>query len=471
MGLCSSKEAVSESSIRRVHPLNMESSVVLTINYAKIPNKFKRLPQNKSCGLIGLQNLGNTCYINAAIQCLSNTQPLTEYFQQKLHNHELNIENPQSSRGQITNAYAHLICSIWREQYNKSINPFQLISMIQLWNPFFVMNTQQDSHELLAFLLDMLHEDLNRVKIKPYVEEKTYDQQPNQIQANRAWQDYLKRNRSIIVDLFQGQSRNFLQCLICNTKSYKFETFMYLSLPVQGEGDLLQCISEYLKEEELDEGNQWFCSICKSVRRSKKGIKLWKLPNILVIHLKRFKFTQSYRCKLRQLINFPIYNLDLNNYSEQEQATYDLYGVINHSGTLHSGHYTSYCKNKDTQKWYNFDDTKVREIKEKEVVSSDAYLLFYYKNCVDSYERQSELMRSSIKNSQVSLFKQSNVFENNNLNPSMKQGMNKLCIPEIEQQLSTPQIFGKKKSMKTQKLSPLPRKKPIFQVSDNQKMQ
>ncbi|CAD8178665.1 unnamed protein product [Paramecium octaurelia] len=65
MGLCTSKDAVSESSIRRVHPLNMENSVVLTINYAKIPNKFKRLPQNKSCGLIGLQNLGNTCYINA----------------------------------------------------------------------------------------------------------------------------------------------------------------------------------------------------------------------------------------------------------------------------------------------------------------------------------------------------------------------------------------------------------------------
>ncbi|CAD8100700.1 unnamed protein product [Paramecium sonneborni] len=469
MGFCQSKEAIIEGSIRKVHPLNMEASAVLTINYVKIPNKFKRLPQNKSCGLIGLQNLGNTCYINAAIQCLSNTQPLTEYFQQNIHHHELNIENPQSSRGQLTNAYGHLICQLWREQYTKSINPIQLISMIQYWNPFFVINTQQDSHELLAFLLDMMHEDLNRVKIKPYVEEKTFDQQPNQIEADRAWKDYLKRNRSIIVDLFQGQSRNMLQCLICNTRSYKFETFMYLSLPIQGDGDLLQWISEYLKEEELDEGNQWFCSGCKSFQKSKKEIKLWMLPNILVIHLKRFKFTLSQRCKLRYLINFPIYNLDLSSYSEQEQATYDLYGVINHSGTLHSGHYTSYCKNKNTQKWYNFDDTRVREIKEKEVISSDAYLLFYYKNSVDSYDRQSEIMGSSIKNSQASLPKQISFFENNNLNLNKKKGINNNLF--LSQTESTPQIFGKKRSVKIQKLSPLPQKKVIFFASDNQKIQ
>ncbi|CAK87128.1 unnamed protein product (macronuclear) [Paramecium tetraurelia] len=472
MGLCTSKDAVSESSIRRVHPLNMENSVVLTINYAKIPNKFKRLPQNKSCGLIGLQNLGNTCYINAAIQCLSNTQPLTEYFQQNLHNHELNIENPLSSRGQITNAYARLICSLWKESYQKSINPIELISMIQLWNPFFVMNSQQDSHELLAFLLDMLHEDLNRVKHKPYIEEKTYDQQPNQQQANKAWSDYLKRNRSIIVDLFQGQSINMLQCMVCNTKSYKFETFMYLSLPIQQDADLIQCISEYLREEELDEANQWHCSKCKSVKKSKKGIKLWKLPNILVIHLKRFKFTANYRCKLRWLINFPMYNLDLSNYSEQEQATYDLYGVINHSGTLHSGHYTSNCKNKDTQKWYNFDDTRIKEIMEKEVLTSDAYLLFYYKNSVDSYERQSEVIRSSIINSSASLPKQSSIIHGSYFNiPHTKLSISKLCISETDQQLTTPQIFGKKKSLKTNKLTPLPGKKPIFFASDNQKIQ
>ncbi|CAD8178663.1 unnamed protein product [Paramecium octaurelia] len=344
--------------------------------------------------------------------------------------------------------------------------------MIQLWNPFFVMNSQQDSHELLAFLLDMLHEDLNRVKLKPYIEEKTYEQQPNQQQANKAWSDYLKRNRSIIVDLFQGQSINMLQCMVCNTKSYKFETFMYLSLPILEDADLLQCISEYLKEEELDEGNQWYCSKCKSVKKSKKGIKLWKLPNILVIHLKRFKFTANYRCKLRWLINFPMYNLDLSNYSEQEQATYDLYGVINHSGTLHSGHYTSNCKNKDTQKWYNFDDTRIKEITEKQVLTSDAYLLFYYKNNVDSYERQSEVIRSSIINSSASLPKQSSIIHGSIFNiPHTKLSISKLCISETDQQLTTPQIFGKKKSLKTNKLTPLPGKKPIFFASDNQKIQ
>lgn len=116
-----------------------------------------------------------------------------------------------------------------------------------------------------------------------------------------------------------------------------------------------------------------------------------------MIHLKRFKFTKNYRGKIRNFVDFPVSDLSLKDFVTHEQPwNYDLYGVINHSGTLSRGHYTAYCKNRENQKWYRFDDGKVDEIETKQLVSSDAYLLFYHKNDVEVFERQSEIRRSSI---------------------------------------------------------------------------
>lgn len=160
-----------------------------------------------------------------------------------------------------------------------------------------------------------------------------------------------------------------------------------------------------------------------------------------MIHLKRFKFTKNYRGKIRNFVDFPVSDLSLKDFVTHEQPwNYDLYGVINHSGTLSRGHYTAYCKNRENQKWYRFDDGKVDEIETKQLVSSDAYLLFYHKNDVEVFERQSEIRRSSIViRSRVKL-----------KNPQMesKKGL-KSCILIVNEPntfQSSAHVLGKKKS-------------------------
>lgn len=91
---------------------------------------------------------------------------------------------------------------------------------------------QHDSGELITYLLDGLHEDLNRVKKKPYVETKDYDGRPDQIVANESWDNFLKRNQSEIVDLMYGQYRSVVDCPVCKYRSIQFDPFLMCQLPI-----------------------------------------------------------------------------------------------------------------------------------------------------------------------------------------------------------------------------------------------
>lgn len=118
--------------------------------------------------------------MNSALQCLSNCVPLTEYFLAEKYKEELNRSNPLGMKGEIANAYAGLLNQIWTEQYS-SVAPRQFKMQVGRFAPQFSGYQQQDSQELLAFLLDGLHEDLNRVKKKPYVEAKDADGRPDAV--------------------------------------------------------------------------------------------------------------------------------------------------------------------------------------------------------------------------------------------------------------------------------------------------
>ncbi|XP_078369197.1 ubiquitin carboxyl-terminal hydrolase 4-like [Oculina patagonica] len=182
-------------------------------------------------GLTGLGNLGNTCFMNSALQCLSNSVPLTEYFLAGNYKDELNRSNPLGMRGEIANAYAGLLNQIWNEHYS-SVAPRQFKMQVGRFAPQFSGYQQQDSQELLAFLLDGLHEDLNRVKKKPYVEIKDADGRPDAVVAKESWHNHLQRNNSIIVDTFHGLFKSTLVCPDCSKVSVTFDPFCYLSLPL-----------------------------------------------------------------------------------------------------------------------------------------------------------------------------------------------------------------------------------------------
>uniref|UniRef100_A0A2K5RDJ2 Ubiquitin carboxyl-terminal hydrolase n=1 Tax=Cebus imitator TaxID=2715852 RepID=A0A2K5RDJ2_CEBIM len=182
-------------------------------------------------GLCGLGNLGNTCFMNSALQCLSNTAPLTDYFLKDEYEAEINRINPLGMKGEIAEAYAELIKQMWSGR-DAHVAPRMFKTQVGRFAPQFSGYQQQDSQELLAFLLDGLHEDLNRVKKKPYLELKDANGRPDSVVAKEAWENHRLRNDSVIVDTFHGLFKSTLVCPECFKVSVTFDPFCYLTLPL-----------------------------------------------------------------------------------------------------------------------------------------------------------------------------------------------------------------------------------------------
>uniref|UniRef100_A0A5B7ASW6 Ubiquitin carboxyl-terminal hydrolase n=1 Tax=Davidia involucrata TaxID=16924 RepID=A0A5B7ASW6_DAVIN len=601
-------------------------------------------------GLAGLQNLGNTCFMNSAIQCLVHTPPLVEYFLQD-YTDEINRQNPLGMHGELALAFGELLRKLWASG-RTPIAPRAFKGKLARFAPQFSGYNQHDSQELLAFLLDGLHEDLNRVKQKPYIETKDSDGCADEEVADECWRYHKARNDSVIVDVCQGQYKSTLVCPICNKISITFDPFMYLSLPLPstvtrtmtitvfyGDGSglpmpytvtvlkhgcckdlsqaldtacclksdeclllaevydhriyryleipseslssvkddehmvayrlpkkraeltrleichryldnsmsdnlkgcerklfltplvayledphtgadidlavsrilsplrrktyfsstkvhigkengcvsetidkstnscsdlsgpgnqstdnnteleemsnrelsfqlyitddrglncrpivkdslikpaklvkvildwtdeehglydasylkdlpevhktgitakktrqeavsLFSCLDAFLKEEPLGLDDMWYCPRCKEHRQATKKLDLWRLPDILVFHLKRFSYSRYLKNKLDTFVNFPIHNLDLSKYVKSKDAStrshvYELYAVSNHYGGLGGGHYSAYAKLIDENRWYHFDDAHVSPVSEAEIRTSAAYVLFY----------------------------------------------------------------------------------------------
>uniref|UniRef100_A0A8C2J9W6 Ubiquitin carboxyl-terminal hydrolase n=1 Tax=Cyprinus carpio TaxID=7962 RepID=A0A8C2J9W6_CYPCA len=580
-------------------------------------------------GVCGLTNLGNTCFMNSALQCLSNTPPLTEYFLRNSYLEELNFTNPLGMKGEIAEAYADVIKQMWSGRHY-SVVPRVFKTKVGHFASQFLGYQQHDSQELLSFLLDGLHEDLNRVKKKEYIELRDADGRPDQEVAEEAWRNHLRRNDSVIVDTFHGMFKSTLVCPEGNKVSVTFDPFCYSSVPLpvskervmemavadvfnhrfyriyqadeslscildrddifvyqlssgcvdqdgeevvmaiymrershyrdygsgsnnygtslfghpllmsvpraqctredlyqlllkrlapssegeekaeeedtdtnsqdatdgdqsagvepsgkeeedededeeeeeeaascaqankrlpgrrrntekqkkalftiqavnsngttergMGEVDggfsfssqpyiaidwdpdmkkkyyneneaekyikhqsmdvphqqitvqLQECIELFTTVETLEEENPWYCPTCKKHQLATKKLDLWSLPEVLIIHLKRFSYTKYSREKLDTIVEFPLRDLDFSGFllkktvnSTEPPCRYDLISVSNHFGGLRDGHYTSYARNKDNGQWYYFDDSKVTYAREEQITSA-VYLLFY----------------------------------------------------------------------------------------------
>ncbi|OAD81118.1 hypothetical protein PHYBLDRAFT_129602 [Phycomyces blakesleeanus NRRL 1555(-)] len=340
--------------------------------------------------------------MNSIIQCLSGTIPLARYFISGTYKNHINGKNPLGTGGVLAKSFAELLSVMWNDNYN-FISPVTFRKSLIKFAPQFSGTEQQDSQEFLNFLLDGLHEDVNTVIRRPSPtlespeEEAAFEKLPDWKASGIAWEKYLARNASLIVTLFQGQYRSRLRCLSCNTTSTTYNTFMSLSLPIPAKRSgppsvsLFQCLDYFVKEEVLEKDNAWNCPTCKKRRRATKSLTLSRLPDVLLIHLKRFSFDGPFRDKLETMITYPLKGLDLSGYvpstmtdpsQERPSFNYDLYAVSNHYGSLTGGHYTACVRNKYRDQWHNFDDTRFSVCDEDKVMSRAAYNLFYVRSTV-----------------------------------------------------------------------------------------
>ncbi|KAF2367860.1 Peptidase C19 ubiquitin carboxyl-terminal hydrolase [Trinorchestia longiramus] len=237
---------------------------------------------------------------------------------------------------------------------------------------------------------------------------------------------------SIVSDLFDGQLISSVQCLTCNSVSARRETFQDLSLPIPS-GDqsmpaeqdhgtdgwvwwmvqwlmswvwgfsvsLNHCLSAFFSADELKGDNMYSCEKCGKLRNGLKFSKVVKLPEVLVVHLKRFRHDYMFSSKISQHVAFPLTDLNLQPYFHRdcvsEVCQYSLYGVICHHGSVVGGHYTSLAQHPKTGIWYEFDDEAVSYVTPEYVQRSQAYVLFYKKNNPEAEKirnRASALMRS-----------------------------------------------------------------------------
>ena len=351
--------------------------------------------------LIGLENVGATCYMNATLQCFSNIDLLTNYF-------FINMNIILKSKKKYTLAYEYLklILNLW----NKSIDPKKKFyapndfkQRIGEKNPLFAGVAANDSKDLILFILEELHNDLNNPK-------------PNQNQLinnnnkiiNALYeefiQDYNSRNNSIIKDIFYGVQESTSICLNCKLKLDSYTIFNFLVFPLEkvrqyliqnnicfSKVTLEHCLQHYISPENLTGQNKMYCNQCKGEFDAQTYNKIFKHPKVLIIILNRGKgiefnvpFTYTIKLELNNIFINMENNPNFEGVDKNKKVEYELISVITHMGeSSMAGHFIACAKSPVDNNWYLYNDAQVSKCDDplnifgESATSSIPYVLFY----------------------------------------------------------------------------------------------
>ncbi len=359
-------------------------------------------------GLCGLSNIGNTCFMNSILQCINHTLPLTQYFLSNEWKEDIRTDKIENT---LVEQWNYLSRILWYRNSNITPRNFfaVLINLVRSKGlNEFLGYSQNDSQEFLQFFLDSLHTGLSREVIMNINGEVKDELDKHAYKAYDSWKKFFKNDFSKIVEIFYSQfyqevitykklksdentsentnentddNSTIKEDLEDSTKYSKEITYLYepfnnlsLEIPDKENVNIYDCLDHFTDKELIIKTDD------KTVYRQSY---LWALGDILIIIFKRFSFDMEVgrARKKNNLVQFPLENLDLSKYSKgysPEENIYNLYAVVNQSGGLNSGHYYSYIKNSDTN-WYKFDDNIVSTLDENNVVTHNAYCLFYQK--------------------------------------------------------------------------------------------
>jgi len=355
------------------------------IKYYTLYNYNMSFENYKNKGLSGLANLGNTCFINSCIQILSHTYELNEFLNGG--NYKRKLKNIHDSVLLIE--WDNLRTMMWND--NCVISPGKFIKTIQKiahikHAELFTGYAQNDLPEFLLFIIDCFHNSLSR-EVNMTINGTAMND--TDIMATKCFEMIKKmytKEYSEIWNLFYGiHVSQIISLETGETLSTTPEPYFMinLSIPLNNKEPTLEdCFELYVNGETLEGENAWYNEMTKTKQNVQKKISYWSFPNILAIDIKRFNHKNQ---KNQMLIKFPLENFNLSKYVigyKKESYVYDLYGICNHSGNVHGGHYTAFIKNANDE-WYHFNDTLVNKVNDKnELITPKAYCLFYRKKTI-----------------------------------------------------------------------------------------
>lgn len=317
-------------------------------------------------GLSGIVNFGNTCYINSAIQSLSHTLELTDFFISKEFHKKIK-DNPESSYVEFVKQWERLLNGLWEDNCTISPKSFFRI-LIKICNEKDIdlgisENMQNDIQEFLMLVMGVIHDSLSEKK--KFRSLRTL--KGLELESEKSWVEFFGNDYSKIIELFYGQIITEIKDNE-NGKVYSnnFQPLCFIPLPIKKteKCSIYDCIELYL-EKEILENHKINDTETKTVS---KQIKFYRLPKIIIFTLNRFN---NMNIKLNDTIEIPE-TLDMSKHNNTK-TEYELYSICNHYGGSGGGHYTSFCKNNNN--WYEFNDSSVKKL--GSVNTSNAYCLFY----------------------------------------------------------------------------------------------
>jgi len=341
--------------------------------------KRRVYPITKKCAN-GLQNIGATCYMNATLQCLAHVESLTKNLLSKKSQIKSN-----RYKNQLANSFIEVLENMWENNSITYYAPYNFKNLISKMNPLFEGVQANDSKDLVLFLLETLHNELNKVKNSNPQYEDDIDQY-NFEKSFMSFAKYFEKNfQSVISDIFYGMYNSRMMCYNCKIITHNIQCYNLLIIPleevrifknrIQNYVTIRECFEYYQKPDYMVGQNQIYCNNCKQMANSENNTTLIVGPKILVINLNRGKGLQfNIKIDFDEFIN--LYDFI---YYKNTNFRYKLIGVVTHFGpSSDSGHFIAFCKSFVDFKWYKYNDAMVSPSSFNEAKTTGVpYILFY----------------------------------------------------------------------------------------------